>query len=172
MTRMHGWDRISFNHSNRQYFQTRIALGIALMCMWILLPLVAGCGSSESVVSGSVTYDGQAVQKGSILFQPLDGEGSSCGGPIVDGHYEIETTPGKKVVQVVAVKAVIYARRSPEEELRLAQEAAARGDASGVIDRADLIAPDAEGNNAKVDVQAGQQTLDFHLKRPVAKSAS
>ncbi|MBN2294403.1 MAG: hypothetical protein JXM70_18385 [Pirellulales bacterium] len=137
-----------------------------LLGLCLLLPLVAGCGGSESVVSGTVTYDGQPVEKGSILFQPVDGKGASCGGPIENSKYKIETTPGKKLVQIVAVKKVKYGRLSPAEELKRTQEAAMSGDTSGIIDRADTIPPNAQGNNTEVEIKPGSQTLDFHLKKP------
>ncbi len=137
-----------------------------LLGMCFLLPLITGCGGSESVVSGSVTYDGQPIEKGSILFQPADGEGASCGGPIENSKYKIETTPGKKLVQIVAVKKVKYGRLSPAEELKRTQEAAMSGDTSGIIDRTDTIPPNAQGNNKEVEVKPGSQTLDFHLKKP------
>ena len=135
----------------------------------VLLALIMGCGDSTAVVSGNVTYDGQAVENGFIQFQPIDNKGASCGGPITDGRYEIETSPGKKLVQVMATKAVQYGRRNPEEEARLVREAAARGDQSGIVERADVIPPNAEGNNVEVDFQPGSQTLDFDLKQPAVR---
>ena len=55
---------------------------------------------------------------------------------------------------------------------RAAKEAAAKGDVTGIVDRADVIPADAEGNNTVVELKLGQQTLDFHLKRPAAVHAS
>ncbi|NLT16807.1 MAG: hypothetical protein GXY11_04190 [Clostridiales bacterium] len=130
------------------------------------LSAVAGCGGSPAVVSGTVTYDGQPVGDGSILFQPVDGKGASCGGPITGGRYQVETTPGKKLVEIIAVKKIQYGRRSPEEEARLFREAAARGDRSGIIESADAIPRNAQGNNVEVEIEPGNQTKDFDLKPP------
>lgn len=132
----------------------------------VLLSLIVGCGDSPAIVSGHVTYDGQPVGNGFIQFQPVGNQGASCGGPVVQGQYKVEMSPGKKVIQVIAAGAVDYGRRSPEEEARLLREAVARGDRSGIIQRADIIPPNAEGNNVEVDVQPGKQTRDFNLKRP------
>jgi hypothetical protein len=127
--------------------------------------LAAGCGSAAGV-SGEVTYDGQPVEDGRITFLPADGKGPSVGAPITGGKYTLDgIAPGPKVVKVEAVKRVPFARSS-EDMARRAAEAKARGDASGIIDPADLIPPDAVGNNAAVEVGRGKQTLDFHLKKP------
>lgn len=177
-------EHISIMYSNMKKLKTkpgnphqrcchgRFALAFSLAVTATLLSFVTGCDNTSAVVSGSVTYDGQVVKNGSVLFQPVDGKGTSCGGPIVDGRYKLETSAGKKVVQIVAVKEIQYGRRSPEEDARLAREAFARGDTSGIIDRADVIPANAQGNNAQVDVAPGQQTLDFDLKRPLAKPAN
>ena len=135
-----------------------------------LLPIAAGC-SSSAAVSGSVSYEGQPVANGAIAFLPEDGRGPTCGGPIVEGRYRVEkATPGKKIVQIVGVKAVRFARSSEEME-RAAKEAAKKGDASGIIERADVIAADAEGNNSVVELTLGEQTLDFQLKQPAGGRA-
>ena len=145
---------------------------VSFLLTGVVLSTLSGCGSSPSVVSGSVSYNGQPVGDGHVVFQPADGKGASCGGPIKNGKYTVETTPGKKVVQIIAVKKVKYGRRSPQEEARLLREAAARGDRSGVIESADAIPPNAQGNNKQVDVQSGSQTMDFNLMPPMGRTGS
>ena len=49
---------------------------------------------------------------------------------------------------------------------RLAKVAAARGDTTGIIERADVVPANAEGNNLTINLKPGRQTMDFHLKRP------
>lgn len=74
----------------------------------LLLPLVlSGCGSSaggqELVrVTGSVTFDGVPVEEGRILFRMAQGDQKSFSGEIKAGSYEIETAPGKSVVEITA----------------------------------------------------------------------
>jgi hypothetical protein len=127
-----------------------------------LLPL-AGCGSSNSV-SGHVTYEAKPVANGSISFLPADGHGSAAGGPIVDGVYQIENLiPGMKIVQIVAVKTT-NVPASHEERQRQAIERAKRGDTTSIVERADEIPADAEGNNRQFEIKPGSQTLDFDLK--------
>jgi hypothetical protein len=133
-----------------------------------LAALAAGCGNSCSV-SGNVSYDGQPVEDGMITFLPTDGKGPSTGGKITGGKYQMDKlTPGPKVVQVLAVKALPSARSSEEME-KLAAAAKARGDTTGIIEQADVIPPDAEGNNARIEVQPGKQEINFDLKKPAKR---
>jgi hypothetical protein len=136
--------------------------GFAIVSFTALL-FVAGCGNSTSV-SGRVLFEGKAVANGAITFIPADGLGPVAGGTITDGQYEIaKLTPGKKIVQIIGVKKINFAVSNEEME-RQAKENAKRGDTTGIVERADEIPPDAEGNNRQVDLPAGKQTLDFELK--------
>lgn len=130
-----------------------------------LLLLLAGCGGSTAV-TGSVSYEGQPVESGSITFLPADGQGPSAGAAISGGQYRVdEITPGEKTVQIVGLKEISFARSSAEMAQQ-AEEAARRGTAAAPVEQASEIPANAEGNNATVEVKPGTQTLDFHLKRP------
>jgi hypothetical protein len=95
---------------------------------------------------------------------PADGLGPVAGGPITDGQYQIANLgPGKKIVQIIGVKKINFAVSNAEME-RQAKENAKRGDTTGIVERADEIPADAEGNNRQIDLPAGKQTLDFDLK--------
>ena len=132
----------------------------------VAVGLLAGCGASTATVSGEVTYDGQPVGDGYITFTPADGKGNDAGGPISGGRYTVTgLPPGPKVVQVVAVKKVNFASTSEEMKQRAA-EARKAGDYNGLVDPADTIPANAEGNNATVELKAGAQTLNFGLKPP------
>jgi len=134
----------------------------------ILLLTVAGCGGSTAV-SGSVSYEGEPVENGAITFTPADGLGPSSGGTISGGRYRVDDlAPGEKIVQIVGLKAVPFARTTAELAQQ-AEEAARRGQVAAPAAQASQIPDDAEGNNAKVQVKSGKQTLDFHLKRPSAR---
>jgi hypothetical protein len=127
---------------------------------------LSGCGSSTATVSGEVAYDGKPVGDGYITFTPADGKGKDAGGPIADGRYKVTgLPPGPKVVKVIAVKKVNFASSS-EEMMRRAAQARKSGSHDGLVDPADTIPENAEGNNAEVEVRPGQQTLDFALKPP------
>ena len=136
----------------------------------LLLILASGCGGSSASISGTVTYGGEPVGDGSITFIPVDGIGPSVGSPIEAGHYLVESiTPGPKLVRVEAYKKVHFALNSED----MAKKAVANkvlGDGSGLIESADLIPPNADGNNAKITIEPGQQTHDFQLKKQGGKA--
>ena len=132
--------------------------------------LLAGCGSSAANVSGDVTYEGQPVGDGYITFTPADGKGKDAGAPIANGRYTVAgLPPGPKVVKVVAVRKVNFASTS-EEMQRKAAQARKAGDYDGLVDPADTIPDNAEGNNARLEIASGDNRLDFHLKKPAKKN--
>lgn len=130
----------------------------------------SGCGNGGlATVSGAVTYEGEPVGDGYVTFTPADGKGPDAGGPIAAGRYSVAgMTPGKKIAKVVAVKKVNFASTSAEMQ---AKGTAARkaGNYDGLVDPADTIPANADGNNVTVEVAVGSQTQDFHLKKPAAK---
>lgn len=67
--------------------------------------LLAGCGPSGPEtfpVSGTVTWNGQPLPEGTILFAPADEKGVPDVGQIVQGQYRLRAKPGKKKVQIFA----------------------------------------------------------------------
>jgi hypothetical protein len=66
--------------------------------------LLAGCssGPASATVSGEAKVNGAPVEKGVISFSPAEGSGTSVTGDIKNGRYEVQTTAGKKVVQISA----------------------------------------------------------------------
>lgn len=130
---------------------------------------VVGCSSSGADVSGSVTYEGEAIGEGFITFTPSDGIGKESASPIQAGRYSLTgVTPGKKVVKIVAVKKVSFASSSGEM-MKKAAEAQKVGKHDGLVDPADTIPADAVGNNAAVELKAGTNQQDFNLKRPAPR---
>jgi hypothetical protein len=144
-------------------------VGFCLLVLFV--GLTAGCGGGSATVSGTVTYDGQAVGDGRISFLPADGKGPVVGAAIVKGRYHVtDVLPGPKVVKVEAVKAVSFSRSSAEMQ-QMAEANRARGDETGIVERADAIPADARGNNATVDIKPGPQTHEVRLERPAASGA-
>lgn len=79
----------------------------ALIATFALLSC-AGCGNGRYPISGEVTFDAQPVPKGTIAFEPVDGQGPTTGGEIVDGKYRLvgkaAPFPGKKKVRISAAR--------------------------------------------------------------------
>jgi hypothetical protein len=126
-------------------------------CSFVLVAcLVVGCGEAKlSDVSGTVTYDGQAVERGSISFIPVDGNGPSGGAPIENGKYtatRVHTGMTKVTISGVKVtgkKKMYDDPNSPE-----------------VITSAEYI-PDKYNKMTELryEVQPGSQVKDFELAK-------
>jgi hypothetical protein len=74
----------------------------------VLAGLLAGCGAKgpqRVAVSGTVTFDGQPVNDGQVVFTP-QADGMTAAGPIVAGRYNIATergpSPGLNNVRITA----------------------------------------------------------------------
>ncbi|MBN9120187.1 MAG: hypothetical protein J0I06_13660 [Planctomycetes bacterium] len=73
-----------------------LAVGAALIAL-------AGCAGDPSVsVAGTVTFDGQPLEKGEIIFTAPDGSAAPAAAPIENGRYETRTRPGAKKVAINA----------------------------------------------------------------------
>ena len=67
----------------------------------LLIAASLGCSSDGTVeVSGTVTWDGQPVPQGDIMFASLDPHIRAAAGKIVDGQYVFRCLPGEKRVEI------------------------------------------------------------------------
>jgi hypothetical protein len=65
-----------------------------------------GCGDpgpKRYPVTGEVTWQGQPVAEGSVVFTPVD-KGVTDAGKIVAGKFEARVTAGKKKVEITATR--------------------------------------------------------------------
>jgi hypothetical protein len=124
----------------------------ALVGLWVL----TSCSSAppRGIVSGEVTFDGQPVEDGTILFEPEGGQGQTAGGPIKEGKYSAEVPVGKMRVRINGNKKT--GRRykvydTPE---------------SPVVDEVVELLPPKYNINSEltVEVKPGAQQIPFHLK--------
>ena len=79
----------------------RLASALCVLGMTVL----AGCGEDDGIgkrfkISGTVTYNGVKVPKGTVNFLPVDtGNGRAASGVIKDGSYSMTTqSPGDGVL--------------------------------------------------------------------------
>jgi hypothetical protein len=128
--------------------------------------VIVGC-AQETSVSGTVTFNGQPIGRGSIRFVSTEKQGPTFGAVIKNGKYTVEkAVPGAKVATIQAMNERAVPTSSAELE-QMAEQAQATGTPSSeAVDPLALIPPDAEGNNQTVEIKEGPQTLDFHLKSP------
>ena len=128
----------------------------------VLLPLSIGCGKTESnrgSVSGEVKLDGKPLEKGSILFTPIEGtKGTVAGGEIKDGKYQLagEKGPaqGKNSVSIRAVRKTGKMVQKPM---------APRGEMTEEM--AEAIAPRFNSSTTlSIEVKPGANTKDFDVQ--------
>jgi hypothetical protein len=91
---------------------------------WLVLAVLAsiGCGSGTSGgkhrISGTILFEGQRIEAGTISFAPEQGPGRPASAMFTDGQYKLEAkkglTPGKYVVKIFA-NAKETGKLSPEE---------------------------------------------------------
>jgi hypothetical protein len=68
---------------------------------------VAGCQRSDRVTStGTVTYDGQPVTTGMIVFRPLDRGTAPEAAPISAGRFTISGGLGKRRVEIRGTRQI------------------------------------------------------------------
>jgi hypothetical protein len=83
--------------------QTIMTINKSAVLSMLLIVLASGCGGEGKVrVSGSVTLDGNPVNNGSIIFEAADGGPGAFSGGIIEGAYELRSTPGSKKVRISA----------------------------------------------------------------------
>jgi hypothetical protein len=131
-------------------------------CFLLIVPLYSGCSRQGLTISGTVTYEDQAVEDGFISFVPDDGRGPTFGAPIKEGKYELQgLTPGKKHIEITASSRYELPKGSPDPAQVKPGPAAAAPPP--------LIPVDAVGNNQTIEVTSSTSKLDFHLKKPPTK---
>jgi hypothetical protein len=123
--------------------------------------VLAGCGSSAQVTAtGMVTFDGQPVQTGAIVFQPLDQSAAPHGTLVNAGRYAIQCRPGRHRVQIRGTRPMDEAR-VPRTMPRLGS-AAVHEDFIPVSYNTD--------STLEVDLVAGRSNVfDFKLTSPSAR---
>ncbi len=81
-------------------------LGITFVVVGVIS--LQSCSKSDGVpkypVTGSVTMGGKPIEKGSIVFDPVDGHGASAMGGIENGQFTAEVPPGEKILRISAVR--------------------------------------------------------------------
>lgn len=86
----------------------------------LTLPLAAGCsnGLNRQAVSGTVTYKGKPIVRGTVTFAPAEGSGQvHVSAPIEDGKFSIAKEagplPGKYVVRFEAFEQLLFGAATP-----------------------------------------------------------
>ena len=84
---------------------SRLVLLTIVLCA---LCLMAGCGErgpKTVPVSGTVTFDGEPLPEGSLMFVPEDASLPPEGADIANGAFSMRAKPGKNRVEIRATRA-------------------------------------------------------------------
>lgn len=119
----------------------------------VAIATAAGCGPATSTVSGTVTFNGETVEKGSISLFPTDGKGSPAGGLIQNGRYRIAgVAPGEKTVQLSAPISVGVRKDDYGNDTQTFQDL--------------MPASWGRASQEKITVTAGSMTKNFEITGP------
>ena len=130
-----------------------------VLLLVLALVACAGCQPKTSL-HGTVSYNGEPVEKGSVTFLSNDGKGRGFGAQVRDGSYDAEKIElGKHIAVVRGIEK--SGPISKDESIRQREQ---RNNPHGLA--IDYIAEDATGNSQTVDVVGGEQVLDFVLQGP------
>src|SRR5262245_8439782 len=69
------------------FVQSAFLFGLFACCF-------TGCGSRQASVEGDISYDGQPIGVGRILFEPEDPKAIKRGGRFEGGHYKLLAPEG------------------------------------------------------------------------------
>jgi hypothetical protein len=81
-----------------------------VVAIGVLLAGIVGCSKHESQVYGTVSYKGQALDRGTVRFEPTSGGAPAYSDVATDGSYELRTgretglKPGEYRATVVALE--------------------------------------------------------------------
>ena len=117
---------------------------------------VTGCGDGKIVVTGSINYEGQIPESGTIAFITNSGAGTTYGEPYTEGQYKVRLPEGEYLVRITGKKRILLDTPIP-------------GVAGGppTTHRDEKIVPDIYGlfSKLQVTVDKSTRTYDFDLKK-------
>jgi len=157
----------------RRYTSNRAAGLMASLIAFAALGY--GCGPDDGLgtrysVSGTVTYNGKPLPKGSISFTPDDATtGRAASGSIVDGVYTLTTQspddgalPGSYKVGISAVEVDLTkaSAKAKKTGMMISQGEIAKSKRTNSVPSKYLL-PESSGLTAKVEEKSN--TIDFQL---------
>ena len=92
---------------------------ISLAMFFVCLLGIVGCGGETGpqtiTISGEVTFNGEPMPDGDIIFRPDDRNLAADAGKIQAGKYSMECKPGKKTVEIRGRRTVAGAKEQTLE---------------------------------------------------------
>jgi hypothetical protein len=146
----------------KSWLQCRMSTRWFATSMFVVLSM--GCSSENRIetgtVSGTVTYNGDPLQIGSLLFVPVAGGPSAEANIGTDGSFEMGTYDDDDGAVLGEHKVMITAFTSPGGSGL--PEDVIDGDGAPVSVIPDFYG-DLEKSGLKVDVKSGDNAIDFVL---------
>ncbi len=149
---------------NSVHIQSAVHVFTVLLCV-----AISGCGQrypQTHPVSGTITYQGQPVTAGTIVFYPEQGR-SATSSIEADGSYRLTTfrpgdgaLPGRHTVTITAIAEASSGPASMEEEMEHGMLGRGEEDVRWLVPK-QYSRRDSTPLTAEVPAHA--QTLDFHL---------
>lgn len=129
---------------------------VLLVCISVF---TTGCGKGDAnraPIRGEVKLNGQLLEKGSILFVPIDGaKGSVAGGTIENGRYELSLATG---AAIGSNRVEIRSSRNTGKSIQYAPGT------SPSMEVVQMVAPRFNAESTlKVEVKLDQNTADFDV---------
>ena len=85
----------------------RSASRVLLSLLPLLLGPLLGCGNDGKVrVHGTLTWNGQPVERGYIELQPVDPTGQFASAEVSNGQFSFSAAPGPRRVKVTAERKI------------------------------------------------------------------
>lgn len=128
------------------------------MAAIMVLAICPACSNGRVPVQGEVTFNGKAVDDGTISLEPADGNGPTTGGKITAGRYRLTGNvapfPGKKTVRIFAVRKT--GRKVPKQF----------APAGATVDDIEPYIPESYNGRSTLACEVtapGPSVADFHL---------
>jgi hypothetical protein len=138
-----------------------------LLLVLLALGLAAGCNRSktQSKVSGKVTYKGQLVKGGSIVFHSED-MGSYPSSLSPEGTYEMVDLPAGPMTVTIETESL-----APDKKARAYPGRGGAGSKAAAIDNARLAAEGMAGSSAAAQKEAAERYVKIPKKYADAKTS-
>ena len=142
---------------------------VVVLFFVVCLPVLCGCGPKRPAaapVGGRVTYQGQPVASGRIMFQPEHGR-AAIGAIGPDGRYTLTTFDSGDGAVLGRHRVTIKSTRLIGGPVEKPKSILDEGRVSGGVPRVEWLVPEKfsrpESSSLTAEVKDGKNTIDFNL---------
>lgn len=137
---------------------------------FVPLLLLCGCDGGSGgrlTVNGSVSFAGEPVKEGSIIFRPTDPSQPDVSAAIADGVYQIPAQLGPKAGEYTVKVVAFRMKKDPRGAYvpSYLKETAAGDPNAGMVPEQYIPKKHNDNSKLKVTFDATQPTYDFKLEK-------